>query len=195
MDISKILIDLGVDANIATQCKDAITGELYKGFIPKGQYNKKVEEYKMLEEKMKGLEDNSNQDRSAETNQVENQLLKDLLAKFEKFEKEREVANFNARKDQVKSELIEKGMNEQMVDLILKNNNLEGSNDDVINSIVTEYKDFIPKTEIKSPKPSGSSKVNSGGDTYSKDDLARMSEDDINALIEKDPNFFEKITY
>ena len=84
-----------------------------------------------------------------------------------------------------------------MWDNILKTDELVGNNEEIVKNIVEKYKDFIP-TEVAegvepsktNPNPNGNNK-----NTYSKDDLSKMSENDLNALIEKDPNFFDKIKY
>lgn len=195
MNIKELLISLGIDPEKAGECEKTITGELYKEYIPKGQYNKKVEENKSLEEKIKTFE--NNQSKSNQTPSTrDDEILKTLLEKMEKMEKARELDVLNVKKEQIKSELVKKGINEQMVDLILKNNELSGTNEEIINNITTEYKDFIPTTNIEGTPPSNSnSNVKSGGNTYTKDELSKMSEDDLNALIEKEPDFFAKITY
>ena len=88
-------------------------------------------------------------------------------------------------------------MNEQLSDLILKTDELVGNNEEIVKNIVEKYKDFIPTKEVEGVEPSKTNPIPNGNNknTYSKDDLSKMSENDLNALIEKDPNFFDKIKY
>lgn len=195
MDITKILLDLGVAEDVASKCNETITGELYKSFIPKSQYNKKAEEFKTLEAKMKELEIPKVEEPKQE-NPLELQL-KELMSKIEKIEAEKVQNEVKTKKEQVKQQLIEKGLNEKTANLILKSTDVNGDVQEIVTNLVEEYKEFIPTESIvgTTPTQTVSTGSSNGAKTYTKDELSRMSENDIASLMETDPNFFDRIQY
>ena len=200
MNIKELLKNLGIEEGKANECAEEIEKQITSNYILKSEYNNKLKENEDLKEKVKGIENNKNEKGVEEkiSNGFEkDDILKNILSKLEKIEKEREVNILNTKKEQIKSELIKKGMNEQLSDLILKTDELVGNNEEIVKNIVEKYKDFIPTKEVEGVEPSKTNPNPNGNNenTYSKDDLSKMSENDLNALIEKDPNFFDKIKY
>lgn len=200
MNIKELLKNLGIEEGKANECAEEIEKQITSNYILKSEYNNKLKENEDLKEKVKGIENNKNEKGVEEkiSNDFEkDDILKNILSKLEKIEKEREVNILNTKKEQIKSELIKKGMNEQLSDLILKTDELVGNNEEIVKNIVEKYKDFIPTKEVEGVEPSKTNPNPNGNNenTYSKDDLSKMSENDLNALIEKDPNFFDKIKY
>ena len=200
MNIKELLKNLEIEEDKANECAEEIEKQITSNYILKSEYNNKLKENEDLKEKVKGIENNKNEKGVEEkiSNDFEkDDILKNILNKLEKIEKEREVNILNTKKEQIKSELIKKGMNEQLSDLILKTDELVGNNEEIVKNIVEKYKDFIPTKEVEGVEPSKTNPNPNGNNknTYSKDDLSKMSENDLNALIEKDPNFFDKIKY
>ena len=200
MNIKELIKNLGIEEDKVNECEEEIEKQITSNYILKSEYNNKLKENEDLKEKVKGIENNKNEKGVEEkiSNDFEkDDILKNILSKLEKIEKEREVNILNTKKEQIKSELIKKGMNEQLSDLILKTDELVGNNEEIVKNIVEKYKDFIPTKEVEGVEPSKSNLNPNGNNknTYSKDDLSKMSENDLNALIEKDPNFFDKIKY
>lgn len=200
MNIKELLKNLGIEEDKVNECAEEIEKQITSNYILKSEYNNKLKENEDLKEKVKRIENNKNEKGVEEkiSNDFEkDDILKNILSKLEKIEKERESNILNTKKEQIKSELIKKGMNEQLSDLILKTDELVGNNEEIVKNIVEKYKDFIPTKEVEGVEPSKSNLNPNGNDknTYSKDDLSKMSENDLNALIEKDPNFFDKIKY
>lgn len=200
MNIKELLKNLGIEEDKANECAEKIEKQITSNYILKSEYNNKLKENEDLKEKLKGIENNKNEkgvEEKISNDSEKDDILKNILSKLEKIEKEREVNILNTKKEQIKSELIKKGMNEQLSDLILKTDELVGNNEEIVKNIVEKYKDFIPTKEVEGVEPSRSNPNLNGNNKngYSKDDLSKMSEEDLNALIEKDPNFFDKIKY
>ena len=133
MNILEILKGLGVEDSLAGQIESGIKSEIHKAFVPKEQYNKKIESLNSLEVKIKDLE-NSKQNIVEEKNK-DNETINTILAKLNQLEEKEKKQIEQTRINKIKTELENKGLNPKISNLILKDIDLQSEYSEIINNI------------------------------------------------------------
>lgn len=165
MDIKRILKNFNVDENVIEDMKEAITKEIGTDFIPKTQYQKKIQALDELQEKYNDLEATSSND----TSKAE---LETVKAEFEAYKNNIETEKVNGTKKSKLTELLKKeGANEKLVGLLLKEFDLEkieidGDNikdwDNVIKPVKEGYSDCFATVETVGNPPATPPQNNTG---------------------------------
>ena len=146
-DIKKILMENGIEEEKATEIESAVKTDLHKDFIPKEQYNKKVQHITELEEKL--------QEAGKDSVDVQDykQQIKALEDKYNSYKAEIEAGAEKRNKQEIiKSELHKQGLHSSIIELLDYDvNNFEfnegavaGDSWDAYSSGLKEkYKDFV----------------------------------------------------
>lgn len=157
MDLKKILSMNGVEADKIDTLVESIKSELHTEFVPKTQYNKKVNQIDTLQEKLNDLE------AKAETPNEYKQKYDELNSEFELYKTNIETEKVNKSKlsllkTKLKNDGIEK---ENLIDLLCKGidlDSIEVENDDIkgweelSKTYKENYSDFYTSTEITGGK-------------------------------------------
>ena len=193
MNILEILKGLGVEDSLAGQIESGIKSEIHKAFVPKEQYNKKIESLNSLEAKIKDLE-NSKQNIVEEKNK-DNETINAILAKLNQLEKKEKKQIEQTRINKIKTELVNKGLNPKISNLILKDIDLQNEDSEIINNISENYSEYFTKVEIEGTETNLKNNFSSGKTGFRKEDVEKMSEEEIIKLMDENPNFAENIIY
>ena len=145
MDLIKILNAQGIEGETAGMIEAAIKGQLHKEFIPKAQYNKKVQELDSIREEADDLK------ARAETPNEYKGKYEDIMKEFEQYKTD--IAQKETRHNI--SSIISKALkddgftNEKVVGLMLKDldyNNLSLEGDEVkgfdLSAFTKGYEEF-----------------------------------------------------
>lgn len=124
MDIKKILLDNGVSSEVVDTIADTIKAEIPKEFVSKAQYSKKV-----------GLIDELNN------------TIADLEAKAGNDDFKTKYEELNTQFENYKNELEIQKINSQKKDLIVSNLKKEGFNDKIVNLLIKEFD--LDKIEVE----------------------------------------------
>ena len=193
MNILEILKGLGVEDSLAGQIESGIKSEIHKAFVPKEQYNKKIESLNSLEVKIKDLE-NSKQNIVEEKNK-DNETINTILAKLNQLEEKEKKQIEQTRINKIKTELENKGLNPKISNLILKDIDLQSEDSEIINNISENYSEYFTKVEIEGTETNLKNNFSSGKAGFRKEDVEKMSEEEIIKLMDENPNFAENIIY
>ena len=193
MNILEILKGLGVEDSLAGQIESGIKSEIHKAFVPKEQYNKKIESLNSLEVKIKDLE-NSKQNIVEEKNK-DNETINAILAKLNQLEEKEKKQIEQTRINKIKTELENKGLNPKISNLILKDIDLQNEDSEIINNISENYSEYFTKVEIEGTETNLKNNFSSGKTGFRKEDVEKMSEEEIIKLMDENPNFAENIIY
>ena len=193
MNILEILKGLGVEDSLAGQIESGIKSEIHKAFVPKEQYNKKIESLNSLEAKIKDLE-NSKQNIVEEKNK-DNETINAILAKLNQLEEKEKKQIEQTRINKIKTELVNKGLNPKISNLILKDIDLQNEDSEIINNISENYSEYFTKVEIEGTETNLKNNFSSGKTGFRKEDVEKMSEEEIIKLMDENPNFAENIIY
>lgn len=193
MNILEILKGLGVEDSLAGQIESGIRSEIHKVFVPKEQYNKKIESLNSLEAKIKDLE-NSKQNIVEEKNK-DNETINTILAKLNQLEEKEKKQIEQTRINKIKTELENKGLNPKISNLILKDIDLQSEDSEIINNISENYSEYFTKVEIEGTETNLKNNFSSGKTGFRKEDVEKMSEEEIIKLMDENPNFAENIIY
>lgn len=193
MNILEILKGLGVEDSLAGQIESGIKSEIHKAFVPKEQYNKKIESLNSLEVKIKDLE-NSKQNIVEEKNK-DNETINAILTKLNQLEEKEKKQIEQTRINKIKTELENKGLNPKISNLILKDIDLQSEDSEIINNISENYSEYFTKVEIEGTKTNLKNNFSSGKTGFRKEDVEKMSEEEIIKLMDENPNFAENIIY
>lgn len=193
MNILEILKGLGVEDSLAGQIESGIKSEIHKAFVPKEQYNKKIESLNSLEVKIKDLE-NSKQNIVEEKNK-DNETINTILAKLNQLEEKEKKQIEQTRINKIKTELENKGLNPKISNLILKDIDLQSEDSEIINNISENYSEYFTKVEIEGTETNLKNNFSSGKTGFRKEDVEKMSEEEIIKLMDENPNFAENIIY
>lgn len=193
MNILEILKGLGVEDSLAGQIESGIKSEIHKAFVPKEQYNKKIESLNSLEAKIKDLE-NSKQNIVEEKNK-DNETINTILAKLNQLEEKEKKQIEQTRINKIKTELENKGLNPKISNLILKDIDLQSEDSEIINNISENYSEYFTKVEIEGTETNLKNNFSSGKTGFRKEDVEKMSEEEIIKLMDENPNFAENIIY
>lgn len=193
MNILEILKGLGVEDSLAGQIESGIKSEIHKAFVPKEQYNKKIESLNSLEVKIKDLE-NSKQNIVEEKNK-DNETINVILAKLNQLEEKEKKQIEQTRINKIKTELENKGLNPKISNLILKDIDLQSEDSEIINNISENYSEYFTKVEIEGTETNLKNNFSSGKTGFRKEDVEKMSEEEIIKLMDENPNFAENIIY
>ena len=193
MNILEILKGLGVEDSLAGQIESGIKSEIHKAFVPKEQYNKKIESLNSLEAKIKDLE-NSKQNIVEEKNK-DNETINAILAKLNQLEEKEKKQIEQTRINKLKTELENKGLNPKISNLILKDIDLQSEDSEIINNISENYSEYFTKVEIEGTETNLKNNFSSGKTGFRKEDVEKMSEEEIIKLMDENPNFAENIIY
>lgn len=155
MNIEQILKNNGIEDEKVATLIEVINGELPKHFVPKSQYNKKIQALQELQEKADDLTVKVETLSKDNGEDKYNQLQKE----YDDYKKSIEVEKSNQVKtSKIKDQLKKDGANEKIINLLLKEFDLssveveeENIKDwEVISKSVKEnYSDFFAKTENK----------------------------------------------
>lgn len=193
MNILEILKGLGVEDSLAGQIESGIRSEIHKAFVPKEQYNKKIESLNSLEAKIKDLE-NSKQNIVEEKNK-DNETINTILAKLNQLEEKEKKQIEQTRINKIKTELENKGLNPKISNLILKDIDLQSEDSEIINNISENYSEYFTKVEIEGTETNLKNNFSSGKTGFRKEDVEKMSEQELLKLMDENPNFTENIIY
>lgn len=193
MNILEILKGLGVEDSLAGQIESGIKSEIHKAFVPKEQYNKKIESLNSLEAKIKDLE-NSKQNIVEEKNK-DNETINTILAKLNQLEEKEKKQIEQTRINKIKTELENKGLNPKISNLILKDIDLQSEDSEIINNISENYSEYFTKVEIEGTETNLKNNFSSGKTGFRKEDVEKMSEQELLKLMDENPNFTENIIY
>lgn len=193
MNILEILKGLGVEDSLAGQIESGIKSEIHKAFVPKEQYNKKIESLNSLETKIKDLE-NSKQNIVEEKNK-DNETINAILTKLNQLEEKEKKQIEQTRINKIKTELENKGLNPKISNLILKDIDLQSEDSEIINNISENYSEYFTKVEIEGTETNLKNNFSSGKTGFRKEDVEKMSEEEIIKLMDENPNFAENIIY
>lgn len=156
MDLLKILAANGVDTTAAEQIETAIKSQLHKEFIPKSQYNKKVQELDSIKEENDDLK--ARVDKPNEFEEKFNNITKE----FENYKSSIIEEKTRSQKEGLlKGQLKEIGFeNDKIIDLLVgkfdfsklevEENSLKGLD---LENIKTEYADFVTVSNVDGAKP------------------------------------------
>ena len=190
MDIKQILLDNGIDAEVAEKASKSIKTNIGKEFVSKEQYGKKAGSIAEYEEKIKDLEaEKTELEAKAQQATKYKSDYDNLVTEHNNFKNEIETKELNATK---KSKLVEnlksEGFNEKIIPLLTKEfdlSKLEIEEDNIkgweeLSKDVKEgYKDFITTTSQEGTPPA---KPPVGNPTsFTKESISNMSTEEINA--------------
>ena len=189
MDIKKILTMNGVDSEKVDMIVDSIKSEIHTDFIPKAQYNKKVNLIDNLQEKINDYEAKEN------TPNEFKEKYDNVVKEYESYKNEIETSKVNNKKMQLlknnfKKDGIEK---DNLIDLLCKGinlneieieeNNIKGW-DELSVKYKDNYKDFYSTESTQGgTEPSKPPIVNHTALT--RDSIKNMSKEEINANWEE----------
>lgn len=166
MDIKKILIENGVSSEVVDTIADTIKAEIPKEFVSKVQYSKKVGLIDELNNTIADLEAKAgNDDFKTKYEELNNQ--------FEEFKNGLEVEKVNSKKkDLIVSNLKKEGFNDKIVNLLLKEfdldkieveeDNIKGW-EDTITPLKETYSDFIQIEATEGQPPASPTQQTTGG--------------------------------
>ena len=194
MNILEILKGLGVEDGLASQIEAGIKSEIHKSFVPKEQYNKKVDSLNSLETKLKELE-TQKQPTTEKDEDKNSEVINSILAKLNEFEEREKKQATQARLDKIKAELETKGMNPKISSLVLKDIDLRSDDSSIVNNISENFSEYFSKVEIKGTETNSKNNFSSGKTGYRKTDIEKMSEQELLKLMDENPNFTENIIY
>lgn len=199
MKTRELLIRLGVDESIADAVATGINTEIPKEFVKKDVYAKAKTKADDLQEKVNELEVDKNK-----LDAVKQELATEK-ANFSSYKENLEIEKTNQSKvDLIKSNIKENGCeNPKLIDLLaktidlksveVKDGKIEGW-DKTLEGLKGEYADFFTKTEVD---PSGGKPLPTGGKqstkTYTRDDVSKMSAEEINKIYDEDPTLLENL--
>lgn len=183
MKLKELLIENGIDKDIAEKCTNIANAEIHEEFIPKYQYDKKIIELQDLQEKNKNF--------NIKNEEVE-ELKTKLANKEEEFQNykidiEKKTENIN-KTNLIKEQLKKDGItSDKLINLLIKEvdmDSLEFENDNIKNwhdigkSLKENYSDFYTTTQVEgvpsSTPPTTLSK------NITKEDINNMSTEEIN---------------
>lgn len=155
MNIEQILKNNGIEDDKIATLVEVINAELPKHFVPKTQYNKKIQALQEVQEKHDDLVV------KVETLSKENgeEKYNNLQKEFDDYKKTIEVEKINTTKtSKLKDQLKKDGANEKIISLLLKEFDLtkvelEEDNikdwENVSKNVKETYSDFFAKVENK----------------------------------------------
>lgn len=189
MDIKQILTANGIDSDKVDMIANAIKSDIHTDFIPKAQYQKKVNMIGNLQEKINDYEAKQNSPNEFK------QKYDDLLNEYESYKGEIETSKVNNQKLQLlknnfKKDGIEK---DNLIDLLCKGinlneieieeNNIKGW-DELSVKYKDNYKDFYSTESTQGgTEPSKPPIVNHTALT--RESIKNMTKDEINANWEE----------
>ena len=185
MDIKQILTANGIDSEKVEIIANAIKSDIHTDFIPKAQYQKKVNMIDNLQEKINDYEAKQNSPNEFK------QKYDDLLKEYESYKGEIETSKVNNQKLQLlknnfKKDGIEK---DNLIDLLCKGinlneieieeNNIKGW-DELSVKYKNNYKDFYSTESTQGgTEPSKPPIVNHT--TLTRESIKNMTKEEINA--------------
>ena len=146
-----------------------------------------------LEAKIKDLE-NSKQNIVEEKNK-DNETINAILTKLNQLEEKEKKQIEQTRINKIKTELENKGLNPKISNLILKDIDLQNEDSEIINNISENYSEYFTKVEIEGTETNLKNNFSSGKTGFRKEDVEKMSEEEIIKLMDENPNFAENIIY
>lgn len=199
MKTRELLIKLGVDESIADTVATGINAEIPKEFVKKDVYAKAKTKADDLQEKVNELEVDKNK-----LDAVKQELATEK-ANFSSYKENLEIEKTNQSKvDLIKSNIKAGGCeNPKLIDLLaktiplesveIKDGKIEGW-DKTLEGLKGEYADFFTETKVD---PSGGQPLPTGGKqstkTYTRDDISKMSAEEINKIYDEDPTLLENL--
>lgn len=176
MNLEQIFKNNGIEEDKVATLIEVINGELPKHFIPKTQYNKKIQLLTELQEK------NDDLTAKVETLSKENgeDKYNQLQKEFDDYKKEIQTEKDNTTKtSKLKEQLKKDGANEKIINLLLKEFDLanvviEEENikdwETLSKNVKEDYKDFFAKVEDKGTEnltpPNNTNNVFNGKDPF-----------------------------
>lgn len=164
MDTKQILIDAGVEEELATTLSKSINSQIGKEFVAKEQYNKKAGSISELEQKLEELKNeyDSLAENSKETKKYKEDYDK-LVTEYNNYKQEIQTKELNSNKiSKLKENLKKEGFNEKIIPLLTKEfslDEIELEEDNIKNweelskGVKEGYKDFISTTELEGVEP------------------------------------------
>lgn len=155
MNLEQILKNNGIEEDKVATLIEVINGELPKHFIPKNQYNKKIQLLTELQEK------NDDLNAKYETLKKENgeDKYNELQKEFDDYKKSIQTEKTNELKSKkLKEQLKKDGANEKIINLLLKEfdlNAIEVEEENIKDwetlskAVKEDYKDFFATKEDK----------------------------------------------
>jgi len=155
MNIEQILKNNGIEEEKIATLIEVINSELPKHFVPKSQYNKKIQSLQELQEKADDLTVKVETLSKDNGEEKYNQLQKE----FEDYKTSIQVEKNNQNKtSRLREQLKKDGANEKIINLLIKEFDLEQIEleeenikgwEDVSKQVKENYSDFFAKTESK----------------------------------------------
>lgn len=172
MDIKKILSDNGITENI-DKLEDLISKEIGKSFVPKTQYNKKVQALDTLAEEKNEIEAKL----QASSNSEDAQKLADLQQEFDNYKNNIETKQIVEQKTSKLTESLKtEGFNDKIISLLTKEfdiDNIEIEEDkiknweELVKPVKESYADFISNTvEVGAGSITPPANNNTGADAF-----------------------------
>lgn len=181
MDIKTILKNYGIEENLDS-IESAIKGQLHEEFIPKKQYNKKINALDKLQEELDDIK------AKGETNEYKSKF-EELEKEYKDYKTSVETEKVNTgKRNALVGALKQTGFNDKIVKLLEKNFDLskielEGENikgwDELVKPYKEEYSDFIAKDTTNGTTSSNPPKKIEGV-MFTKEQIQNMTTTEIN---------------
>lgn len=187
MNLKDILKANGVEADKVDDIIDTINKDyIGENFVSKKQYSKRMAEITSLNEKIADIESNNGSSKASEWEGKYNTLK----TEFDTYKGNIEAEKNNANKLQkVKDKLLSDGVNEKLVNLLVKEIDLnkvtvkEGNIEkweEISKPLKDNYSDFYSKTTTEGKPPANPPQDNNPTKLYTKQEIEAMSQADIN---------------
>lgn len=187
MNIKEILKANGVEAEKLDDIVDTINNEyIGQNFVSKKQYSKRTSEIASLNEKIADLESNNTGSKASEWENKYNTLKQDFDGYKANIEAEK---NNSIKIEKIKSNLLADGVNEKLVNLLVKEIDLESVTlkdntiekwEDISKPLKENYADFYSKTKIDGAPPAVPPLDNNPTKLYTRQEIESMTQLDIN---------------
>lgn len=176
MDIKQILIDAGIETDMAEKASKNIKTNIGKEFVSKEQYNKKAGSISEYEERIKELEATKTdlEVEAAKVTKIKTDY-DNLVTEHNNYKTEIESKETNLNKtNKLKENLKNEGFNEKIIPLLIKEFDLEKIEieedeikgwEELSKGVKEGYKDFITTTETKGSPPATPPAGNGEGNT------------------------------
>jgi len=175
MDIKQILLDAGIDEEVAAKASKNIKTDIGKEFVSKEQYSKKVNSIAELQTKYDTLEaDFGTMEGKAKDADKYKKDYNDLVVEHNNYKTEIETKESNATKSsKLKESLKAVGFNEKIIPLLTKEFDLEKMEieedkikgwEELSKGVKENYKDFITTTNTEGNPPATPPTTPAGND-------------------------------
>lgn len=185
MNLKDILKQYGVEERVS-EIESAITSQLHTEYVPKTQYNKKVNALDKLQEKVDDLEARQSKDEYKTK-------FEDLEKEFNDYKQNIELEKTNSSKtNALVGALKETGFDESIIDLLKKDfdlskievedNKIKGW-EEIVKPYTEKYKGFINTQTIEGNQ--GAKPISNPVETFTREQINSMSSSEINANWDK----------